>query len=165
MKPTLPPLDAVTALPLLLRVTVPADYQDINQHMNIRHYLSIFDDAGWALYERLGLLPDALLPRGLSTFDLEHHVHYLNEVLVGDTAAVYGRMVARSAKRIHYLMLMVNETRGSLSAIFECVNTFVDLTTRRTTPYPPDIAERMDELIAAHQALTWDAPVCGVMSA
>jgi acyl-CoA thioester hydrolase len=62
-------------------------------------------------------------------------------------------------------MFMVNETTGRLAAIFECVNSFADLTLRRTAPYPAEIADRMDPMLAQDAALDWPAPVCGVMGA
>ena len=79
--------------------------------------------------------------------------------------AIYLRVVGRSAKRVHYLMFMVNETRDTLAAIFECVNAFADLTARKTAPYPPEIAAAIDMQRTEHQALAWPAPVCGVMGA
>ncbi len=41
----------------------------------------------------------------------------------------------------------------------------MDMNTRRMAPYPEPIAEKLDEVIAQHQALDWDPPVCGVMQA
>ena len=52
--------------------------------------------------------------------------------MAGDRLAIFARLVARSAKRLHYLMFMVDETRGRLSAIFECINSFVDRKPRKT---------------------------------
>jgi acyl-CoA thioester hydrolase len=63
------------------------------------------------------------------------------------------------------MMFMVNETRGTLASTFECVNSFADLTARRTTPFPPEIGAKIDVLLTQHQALDWDAPVCGVVGA
>jgi acyl-CoA thioester hydrolase len=159
------PLNNITALPLAIRHVIPQDYEDENGHMNVRHYLSVFDDAGYPLVANIGLTPEYHQQHGTGGFDLEHHLHYLNEVHIGDTVAVYYRLVARSAKRIHYLMFMVNETRGKLAAVFECVNSFADLTVRRTAPYPPEISARIDAIVAEHAALDWPAPVCGVISA
>jgi acyl-CoA thioesterase FadM len=133
--------------------------------MNVRHYLSIFDDAGYPMIEAFGLTPSFHSKHGTGGFDLEHHVHYLREVLIGDTVSVYVRVVGRSAKRIHYLMFMVNETRNTLAAIFECVNSFADLTQRKTAPYPDEIAVQIDTMHSRHRKLSWEAPVCGVMSA
>jgi len=163
MKPPAIPLDRVTALPVLYRATIPPAYEDENGHMNIRWYLAVFDDAGYPFAASLGLTPEYHAQHGTGGFDLEHHIHYLSEVLVGDEVAVTVRLLDRSAKRIHYMMFMINETRGTLAAIFECVNSFADLTVRRTAPYPDAIARRIDALLAEHAALDWDPPVCGVM--
>lgn len=165
MKPPAIPLEKITALPLMIRLVVPQEYQDENGHMNVRYYMAVYDDAGYPLVESLGLGLAYHQQHGTGGFDLEHHVHYLNEVHIGDTVAVYARLLKRSAKRIHYMMFMVNETRGSLASLFECVNSFADLKARRTAPYPPEAAARIDALLAEHTALDWDAPACGVMGA
>lgn len=165
MKPPVLPLEAITALESLYTATIPPDYLDENGHMNMRWYLALFDEAGYPLVASFGLTAEYHQQHTTGGFDLEHHLHYLNEVAVGDTVRIYARLVGRSAKRIHYLMFMVNETQGKLAAIFECVNSFADLTVRRTAPYPPEISARIDALLARHQVLDWPAPVCGVMSA
>jgi acyl-CoA thioester hydrolase len=165
MKPPTIPLDKFTALPAVYRAVIPEQYRDENGHMNVRWYMALFDEAGYPFVASLGLTPEFHQQHGTGGFDLEHHVHYLREVDIGDTVVIYVRLVARTAKRMHYLMLMLNETGGTLAAIFECVNSFADLTVRRTAPYPPDIAARIDALVAQHAALDWPPPVCGVMSA
>lgn len=136
-------------------MTVPPDYSDSNGHMNMRWYVAIFDDAGDALHARLGI--------HAGTVDLEHHTWFVNEVLPGDEITVYVRLVAFSPKRVQYVMFMLDETRGRLAAIFECMNAFVDLTIRKTAPFPSEIAARIGELLALHAALDWKAPASGAM--
>jgi acyl-CoA thioester hydrolase len=165
MKPPTLDLEQVTALPLLVRLTVPDSYRDENGHMNMRYYLAIFDDAGYPFVDSLGLGLEMRARTQSGGFDLEHHIHYLREVHPGEEVAVYLRVVGRTLKRMHYLMFMVNETRGTLASIFECVNAFADLSIRRTAPWPAEAAERLDRLVVAHNALDWPAPVCGVMAA
>jgi acyl-CoA thioester hydrolase len=133
--------------------------------MNMRWYVAIFDDAGDALHERTGLTAEFHRTHNTGTVDLEHHTHFLNEVMPGDAVAVYARLVARSAKRLHYLMFLVNETSGKLAAIFECMNAFADLTIRKTAPFPPEIAARIDAWLEKDATLDWAAPVSGSMSA
>lgn len=151
--------------PPAFRTVVPAAWADHNGHMNIRHFTAAFDNAGDALYLLIGLTPEFHAARGTGTFDLEHHTHFIREVKVGDAVAVYVRPVARSAKRMHYLMFLVNETQGVVASIFECINSFMDLTQRKTAAYPPDLAAQLDAWIAASAHLDWPAPVCGAMSA
>jgi acyl-CoA thioester hydrolase len=133
--------------------------------MNVRGYMAIFDDAGYPLVANFGITPEYHAANGTGGFDLEHHLHYLSEVHIGDTVAIYSRLNARSAKRIHYMMFMVNETRNALAATFECVNSFADLTLRRTAPYPAEIAARIDAQLAHDTAFDWVLPLCGVMGA
>src|SRR5579884_1772522 len=156
MKPVPVSLQQIGELaPPCLRMTVPESYRDENGHMNMRWYLAIYDDAGYPLQERLGLDQDFHARHHTGGFDLEHHIHYLKEVLPGDEVSVYARLLQRTDKRIHYLMFLVNESRGTLASIFECVNSFADMRARRTAPYPAEIAARIDHLIALHSALGW----------
>ncbi|MFB3820409.1 MAG: thioesterase family protein [Candidatus Methylomirabilales bacterium] len=164
MKPPTIALEKIVALdPPCLRLSVPESYRDANGHMNMRWYVALFDDAGDGLYERLGLTPEYHREHKTGTFDLEHHTHFLGEVVPGDRVAVYVRVVAQSPKRFHYLMFMVNESRQRLAAIFECICAFADLTARRTAAFPPEIAARIAALAEEHAGLDWPPPVCGVM--
>jgi acyl-CoA thioester hydrolase len=162
VKPPPISLEKILALePACLHMTVPEAYRDENGHMNVRWYAVIFDEAGDTLHARLGLTPEFHEAHGTGTMDLENHFYYLHEVRAGDRLAIFSRMVTHSTKRIHYLLFMVNETRDNLSAIFECVNSFTDLNLRKTAPFPPEIAARIEAAVAAGAALDWPSPVCG----
>jgi acyl-CoA thioester hydrolase len=164
VKPLSIPLDKITALePVCLRLTIPESYRDANGHMNMRWYLVIYDDAGEVLHERLGLTPEFHQARGTGTVDLEHHIHFLSEVMPLEQVAVYVRCVAWTPKRLQYLLFLVNETRGKLASMFECINAFLDANERKTAPFPPEIAGRIAEAVKAGEALDWAAPVCGAM--
>ena len=164
MKPPSIPLQKILGLePACLRMTVPESYRDRNGHMNMRWYLAIFDEAGDDLHVRLGLTPEYHREHRTGTFDLEHHLHYLSEVNPGEDVAVYARLVAQSAKRFHYLLFMVNETRGRLAAICECMSAFADLTVRKTAPFPPAIQAQLAAWVATDAARDWPPPVCGAM--
>jgi acyl-CoA thioester hydrolase len=163
MKPPSIDVSDIRALPRLQELVVPVAYRDENEHMNVRYYMTIFDEAGYPMIANLGLTPEFHMQNGTGGFDLEHHLHYLNEILIGDRVAVYYRLLARSAKRLHYMMFLVNETRGNVGATFECVNSFADLRERKTGPYPPEIAARIDAVLTQHQQLAWAAPMCGVL--
>jgi acyl-CoA thioester hydrolase len=164
MKPPLISLEQIAALgPPCLRLTVPESYRDNNGHMNVRWYMAIFDDAGDVMHDCRGLTPEFHREHGTGTFDLEHHIQYISETLPGEQVAVYLRSVAYSAKRFHYMMFLVNESTGKLSATFECMNAFADLRVRKTAPWPEYAARKMAEWTAENQRLDWPAPVCGSM--
>jgi len=166
MKPPHIAFDSVLALqPPSLRHTVPETWADSNGHMNMRWYVALFDDAGDELHERCVLTPEFHRTHRSGTVDLEHHTYFLNEVMPGDSVAVYSRLVERSAKRLHYVMFLVNETKGRLAAIFECMNAFLDLELRKTAPFPPEIAARIDSWLERDRKLDWPPPVSGAMQA
>src|SRR5262249_25592802 len=158
MRPPAISLDLLASLPVVYRAVIPPAYEDRNGHVNMRWYLALYDEAGYATYPMLGLTADYFAASGMGGFHLEHHLWYPAEVRIGDTVVIRARFLARSAKLMHYVMFMVNETRGVLSSLFECVLAHADLRTRHTAPFPARLAAQIDALIAAHSALTWPAP-------
>lgn len=166
MKPPRIAIEKILALGSpCLRVTVPESWADSNGHMNIRWYIVVFDDAGDDLHERIGLTPDFHRRHRTGTMDLEHHTNFVNEIMPGESVAVYARLVARSPKRLHYVMFLVNETKGKLAAIFECMNAFADLTIRKTAPFPAEIQAKIDAWLDRDANLDWPPPVSGAMQA
>jgi acyl-CoA thioester hydrolase len=157
--------DELQQLPFCHRHTIPEAYRDAMGHMNMRYYMAIYDAAAWKLFELFGLTSTYYRESNAGGFALEHHVHYYAEVHIGETVAVYGRVLGYSAKRVHTMMLMLNEDTGRLASTLEEVGSHADLILRRTSPFPPQIAERIGRLYQAHEQLDWRAPVCGVMGA
>ena len=150
---------------MCLRATVPDSYRDSNGHMNVRWYIALFDEAGDTLHDWMGLTQAYHAAQGTGTFDLEYHVNFIAEVLPGEDVVVYIRLVAYSAKRLHYVMFLVNATRGKLAATLECINSFADLRHRRTAPWPPEVAAKLAEAVKADSRLDWPPPLSGTMQA
>jgi acyl-CoA thioester hydrolase len=150
--------------PPCYETTARADWTDRNDHVNIRYFVVVFDDAGDAFYLTVGLGDADHRARQSGTMDLEHHIHYVREVRPGDRLAVYLRIVGVSAKRFHYVMFLLNESANEVASIFECVNTFVDLTRRKSAPWPEDVRAALEALRERHAALAWPAPLCGSMN-
>jgi hypothetical protein len=56
MKPERISVEQATQLrPACLRRTIPEEYLDLNNHMNLRWYVALFDDASDTLHDHLGL--------------------------------------------------------------------------------------------------------------
>ncbi len=165
MKPPLLTLDQIRELgPACYETVARAEWTDRNEHVNIRYYVVVFDDAGDAFYPTVGLADADHRPRESGTMDLEHHIHFVREVRAGDRLAVYLRIAGVGQKRFHYVMFLVNETTGQMASIFECVNTFVDLVRRKSAPWPEDVRLALETLLDSHRDLSWPAPLCGSMS-
>lgn len=152
------------ALPLTHRATITDGYLDLMGHMNVRHYLGLFDDATWHFFAGFGMDHHYYTTSGNGSFALQQFIFYLAEVRADETVAVRSRVLARSSKRIQFMHFMVNETTGRLAATVESLGSHADLTARRTSPFPADIAARLDALLAQHQQLSWPAPICGAIT-
>lgn len=163
MSTSLPTYDQVVELPAQISRSVPAEFIDENGHMNIGRYLLL---GGEALWKRsladLGMDEDYIPSRGMSTFTAEHHLQYFSEMLEGTDVSVRVRLLERSDKVFHAVSLVVDESQRRLSCVVEATIVHIDMTTRRPTPFPDDVAALLDVALKA-DALDWPAPVCGAM--
>ena len=91
--------------------------------------------------------------------------NYLAEVRPGETISIHSRLVGRSEKKIHLVHFMVNETRQVLSSTLETLISHADLKLRKTSPFPVEIAARIDPLVALSDNLEWEPPLSGTMRA
>jgi acyl-CoA thioester hydrolase len=160
----MPSVARVLELPSLMQQVIPAGWQDLNGHVNVRHYLELYDAASWPRLAEFGLDANAFLERRQGLFDLEHHLWYLDELHVGDKVTVHWRFIARTVKRFHGVMFIVNRTHERLASVFEYVSTGADLDARKTAPLPAEFAARLDAMIAEHARLAWPPPTCGVIA-
>ena len=158
-----PNREQLQELPVQLEYVVPPEWEDDNGHVNIQYYLRLFELGGWVVLEEFGVDRPWLQRNAYSFFDLEHHLHYLAEMHVGDRVTTYNRVVGKSGKRFHGLYLIVNETRQRLACTLEYVSNGVDMQARRTAPMPEKLSLGLDDLYLKHQALSWEPPLCGII--
>ncbi len=155
----------VRQLPATYTATIPEDYLDSMGHMNVMWYTHLFSMGFVGMMKRLQLADIFENDKDGGSFALETHIRYLSEVRVGHTINVHARMISRSEKRFHFLYFMTNDDKQDVSATYETVGSYVSLKQRRTAPLPDMVTGEMDRLIAESDAMSWDAPVCGIMSA
>ena len=159
------PVGELVALPLYHRQTIPKDYLDDMGHMNIRWYMALYDEAAWNFFASFGMDREYFEKEHNGGFALKQFIQYRAEVSAGETVALRTRILGRSAKRIHFILFMINETQGNLASTMEVIGTHADLKIRRTTPFPPHIAAQIDAALDKCHKLDWEAPVCGILRA
>src|ERR1700681_903071 len=126
---------------------------DYNGHLNMAYYNVMFDRAIDELWFKLGIGPGYMRERSGSTFTAECHVRYLREIHLGDPVQVSILLVGADEKRLHTFEELRQATEGWLSATSENMTIHIDMTARKTAPFPSDIRARVQALVNVHSAI------------
>jgi acyl-CoA thioester hydrolase len=135
------------------RARVRPEWIDSNGHMNMGYYVVVFDLATDAWLDWVGLDAAHRGAEKVTTFCLEAHVTYHQEVREGDPLRFTTRLLAHDAKRIHYIHEMFHAGEGYLASTNELLSLHVSQATRRGAPMAPAILARLARIQAAHDAL------------
>jgi acyl-CoA thioester hydrolase len=138
------------------RGRVVPEWIDVNGHMNVAYYVLAFDLGVDALWARFGITEAHIRENLSSTFAVEAHVMYLQELHEDDPYVVTAQIIAFDDKRIHQFQRMYHAKEGFLAATAEWMNLHVDLTTRRVAPWPEHILAGIGRI--AHEQRDWPPP-------
>jgi acyl-CoA thioester hydrolase len=133
--------------------SVEPEWIDYNGHFNMAYYAVLFDRTADEAFELVGLGPDYVQSRNASYFTLEAHLTYARELTLGDPVKVTVQLLDHDAKRIHYVQEMFHAEDGWLAATMEAICMHVDMTAKRSAPFPPEMLERVAAMHAAHRTL------------
>ena len=152
--PTISIFDMHQNEPLSIYSTViKPEWIDYNGHMNVAYYVLIFDEATDAYKSYVGIDDDYRQKHNFSTFAAELHVTYIMEVHLNDTVDIKTQLIDHDAKRHHFIHQMIERNSGDLCATMEVMSLHIDLTTRRTKPFPAEVYDRISDLMKRHAAL------------
>jgi acyl-CoA thioester hydrolase len=140
--------------PLALhREWVRPDWIDYNGHMNMAYYLLAFDHATDAVLDRFAVGETYRRQANASIFARETHVTYERELNQGDPLAVTSQILGADTKRLHLFHQMYHGDQGYLAATNELMILHVDLGTRRSVPFPAEVAAALQRIAAEHVRL------------
>ena len=159
-----PTYDQLVDLPRYMAQPVPAAFEDINGHLNIRHYLGIASEGLDESLEAVGIPQNWPTLAGQAVFTAEHHLTYLHELRTGDQISVRVLLVGRSARGAHAVVYLLDDTHQRLSYVMEEVFLHIDMGTRRTSEWPADVAAALDKRIETDGELPWQPTLSGSMS-
>ena len=157
------PLMNLESLEITLRAEIPEHYRDSMGHMNVMWYTYLFSNAFGKFAQSFGFDEAYMRAHHAGSFALETHTRYLAEVKIGNHITVRTRLLGRTPKRIHFMHFMTIDGTGALAATQEHIGAHIDMRVRRMAPFPDEILARYDAILAEHNKLPWEAPLCGSM--
>jgi acyl-CoA thioester hydrolase len=122
----------------VVRGEVAGDWIDVNGHMNVANYLQAFDKAVVHLRQKFGVTED-YVRAGRSTFAVECHMTYQQELRLGDPYCITAQVLAYNSTGIHQFNRMYHANEHFLAATAESMTLHVDLGERRVVPWPDEI--------------------------
>lgn len=132
---------------------IESQWIDYNGHFNMAYYNVLFDrdsDAGLAL---LGLGPAYVKKTGNSYFTLEAHVSYLRELKQSDEVKIATQILDFDQKRLHYVQTMHHAQENWIACVTENIVMHVDLATKKSSPFPAGILEKIQDAYETHKTL------------
>lgn len=133
-------------------MTVRPEWIDHNGHLNMAYYSVLFDQGVDQVWQTLGLGPDYVKARGMTTFLAEFHIQYMRELHEGDQVVATYQVLDHDEKRIHSYQELYHAD-GWLAAGSESLHLSIDQSGPRVAAFPDDIAARIEALAAAHAGL------------
>lgn len=134
-------------------ITVDPAWVDYNGHMNLAFYVLAFDKATDNFYDELGIGLDYRAQEDSSMFTLGLNVDYLREVFAGDELRITTQLLSTDNKRLRYIHQMYQGDDEGLVALNECLAIHVNMSSRKSGPFPDKTQLRIDQAMQAHSAL------------
>jgi len=108
---------------------------DVMGHMNIRHYMAMFDESSYQLlFQVFGWTGNSDNNGGQGWADVKHVIEYQAEVHAGDLLEVRGCITKVGNKSVEIRYEMTNTAKNELAATLDCVCVLIDLTSRDAVP-------------------------------
>ena len=114
---------------------VKAEWTDYNSHMNLAYYIHLFDVAWEILLEKFNMGEESSINQRKSTFAVESHTSYDQEVKVGEEVDINLMFLDHDKKRIVYKLEMIHKEKKYLAATSEILSLYVDLNLRKVTEF------------------------------
>lgn len=162
--PEYPTYEQLAGLPAYAVQPVPVAFEDNNGQLNVRHYLGIGSEGLDESLLSVGIAHNWPSKAGLAFLSAEHHLTYVHELRTGDRMSVRVRLLGRSARALHALVYVLDDTHERLATVFEEIGLCVRLDPRGSEPWPDDVASALDTRIAEHAALDWGVVTSGCLA-
>jgi len=122
---------------------------DANGHMNVRFYVTKFDEGTWQFMAQIGATREELKRRNCGPMAVSQNIAYKRELVPGDTVVVTTALVALGNSSCRFRHVMTDSASGAVAAEMELVGVFVDLGTRKAMPVWPELRAKAASLFGS----------------
>jgi acyl-CoA thioester hydrolase len=126
---------------------VKSEWTDYNSHMNLAFYIHLFDTAWEVMLEKFHMGEESSINQKKSTFAVESHTTYDQEVKVGEEVDINLMFLDHDKKRIVYKLEMIHKEKKYLASTSEVLSLYVDLNHRKVTEFEKEKSDLMDSFI------------------
>ena len=120
--------------------------------MNMSYYILIFDNAAEVMLTKFKMGGDSAQNDKKSTFAVETHTTYNQEVKLGEEVEVLLTYLDHDKKRIHYKVSMFHKEKKYLAATTEVLSLYIDLNRRKVAEFEPEKIKIMDDFIKTNSS-------------
>ena len=114
---------------------VKSEWTDYNGHMNLAYYIHLFDLAWETMLQRFNMGEDSAKGEKRTTFAVESHTTYNQEVKVGEEVDMNLIFLDHDKKRVVYKLEMINKEKKYLAATSEVLSVYVDFKIRKVVEF------------------------------
>jgi acyl-CoA thioester hydrolase len=136
------------------RGTVYPWHCDHMGHMNVMFYVGKFDEASWHLMAAIGLTPAHMKETRTGVAGVQQNITYKRELFAGDIVEIRSRVLSIGDRKMVWVHDLYDADTGELCATCELTGVHIDRTTRRATPFPPEVRSRARAMLAPPQRST-----------
>ncbi len=111
-------------------------------HLNVRHYVGMFDDANTQFVGSLGWDPVTAHSSGLGWADVRGEIDYLAEVVAGALVEIRSSTAAVGNKSLTVDSVMRSRSSGEIHARMRSIMVHFDLKVRKAVPLPAELRQR-----------------------
>lgn len=148
-----------TVQAFITELAVRPEWIDFNGHMNGGYYTVAFDIASVNFLHSLGIDNAYRAKTKNSTFALEAHICYLQELHKDQKFTIHSYLFDADNKRLHFYHEIHIESGEqqieTIVASLEVVTMHVNLKTKRSAIFPQDIAETINNTLVNHKAFSY----------
>jgi acyl-CoA thioester hydrolase len=138
---------AADTRPLTYRGVVHAWHLDHMGHMNVQHYVGMFDHATWVLLAMMGLDASWFREQNRGMAALEQNIQYKRELRAGDVIEIRSGLLEFGEKKMRVDHEMRHGVAGWVAARTTILAVYFDTAARKSVPFPDVIREKAQGLL------------------